>query len=414
MTDALRIGLVICLTLAMGTALAFNGHIVTEGPLELSIAPIADVEDLDRVAGVPPAIRGRDALDTTRPGWPRHVKVTVANKGNSSLAVHLRLAGLVDEWYAVGQTQKRLAIGSGEQAGAVFRIAAGEGVCSALYPVHIYADFEHQGQTLTAHAVQIFASRFARSIAASADPPQLPVNAAPANGALPLWRLRTHRAAWCYYDKPLVYMPAGWQGSSAESSANLSYSRISRGATKNAIVMHPPWKPGGGTIFAEFLLELPAVTPIKLLFANAIRDHTAAEPASDGVTFRVWAGDERLFERHTDSKKWLDAEVDLSEFAGGTILLRLESHPGPKHNTVCDSSYWGEPMIIAGKPPEPMPEVEKEELRASARSLVKAGSGRGFILTLDEQYRAAVILGRRGFADMVIAIGNKDTCVVFD
>jgi hypothetical protein len=240
------------------------------------------------------------------------------------------------------------------------------------------------------------------------------VNAVPANGALPLWQLRTHRAAWCYYDKPLVYMPAGWQGSSAESSANLSYSRISRGATKNAIVMHPPWKPRGGTIFAEFLLELPVVTPIRLAFANAIRDHTAAEPASDGVTFRVWAGDQKLFERHTDSKKWLDAEVDLSEFAGKTILLRLESHPGPKRDTTCDSSYWGEPMIIAGKPPEPMPEVEKEELRASVRSLVKAGSGRGFILTLDEQYRAAVILGRRGFADTVIAIGNKDTCVVFD
>ena len=149
--------------------------------------------------------------------------------------------------------------------------------------------------------------------------------------------------------------------------------------------MHPPWKPGGGTILAEYLLQLPTVRPIQLAFANAIRDHTAAEPPSDGVTFRVWAGNEKLFERHTDSKTWLDAEVDLSKFAGRQILLRLESHPGPKRDTTCDSSYWGEPMVVAGKPPEPMSEDDKEELRESVRSLVRANSGRGFILTLDGQ-----------------------------
>jgi len=30
----------------------------------------------------------------------------------------------------------------------------------------------------------------------------------------------------------------------------------------------------------------------------------AGEPPGDGVTFRVWAGEEKLFERHTASKKW--------------------------------------------------------------------------------------------------------------
>jgi len=392
-SKAPRVGLVVSLALAAGTALAFNGHIVTEGPLELTIGQIADVESL---------------------GEPREVKVTAANKGQSPLAVHLRMAGLVDEWYAVGEGERDLVVVANGMAETTFAIAAREGACSALYPVHIYAEFQDQNRTLTAHAVQIFKSSFSKSLAASAEPPDLAVNTVPVNGVLPLWRLKTHRVAWCYYDKPLVYMPVGWQGSSVESSANFSCDRIARGATRDAIVMHPPWKPGGGTIFAEFLLDLPAVTPIKLTFANAIRDNTPPEPASDGVTFRVWAGDEKLFDRHTDSKKWLDAEVDLSKFAGKTILLRLESHPGPKHDTTCDSSFWAEPVIVAGMLPEPVPEETKEGLRESARSLVKTGSGRGFILTLDPQHRVAVILGRRGFADTVIAIGNKEQCVVFD
>jgi len=393
MTKESVIASAIYLSLAVGTAVAFNGHIVTEGPLKMVIGDIEDVLEI---------------------GTPHQVQVTLSNNGESSLAVRLRIAGLVDEWYPVGQTQTYLVIAPGKEAKASFQIAAGAGACSALYPVHIYANFRHQDQDVTAHAVQILKSSFEKAVRSSRKPLEMLVNIVPANGALPLWLLRTQRVAWCYYDRPLVYMPVGWQGSSAESSANFSYGQLSRGGTRHAIVMHPPWKPGGGTIFAEFLLQLPTVTPIKLIFANAIRDHAATEPASDGVTFRVWAGSEKLFERHTDSKTWVDAEVDLSKFAGEQILLRLESHPGPKRNTVCDSSYWAEPMVVAGKPPQPISEAEKERLRQSARALLKAGSGRGHILTLDEQYRAAIILGTRGFADTVIAIGNKDKCVVFD
>ena len=381
------------LVLLSGRAFAFNGHVVTQGPLKVTIEAIADVIEYEKA---------------------RQVTVTLANTAGAAIRVDLRMSGLVDEWYAVGQTEKSIVIAPGGQANAVFQVAAGYGVCSALYPVHVFADFQYEGRTVTAHAVQIFKSNFEKIVTSSGQPPQIPVNVVPDNGALPLWLLRTQRVAWCYYDKPLVYMPVGWQGSSTESSANFSYGSISRGATKHAIVMHPPWKPGGGTIFAEFSLQLPSVAPIKLVFANTIRDHTATEPASDGVTFRVWADSEKLFERHTDSKKWLDAEVDLSKFAGRRILLRLESHPGPKRDTTCDSSFWGEPMVVAGKLPEPMPEAERESLRRSARMLVKTGNGRGYLFNLDGQYRAVVIPSGQGPADAVIAIGNDKKCVVFD
>jgi len=396
MTKAFRIGFAVLLFLTAGTAIAFNGHIVSEPPLKLVIGDIEDVTDYDK---------------------PEDVKVTVSNTGESSLIVRLQMAGLVDEWYAVGEENKRITVAPGGQAQTVFKVAAGKGAFSALYPVHIYATFQHPDRDVTMHAVQIVKSNFSKAAPSSSEPAELPVNVVPPHGVLPLWLLRTQRVAWCYYDKPLVYMPVGWKGSSVRSSANFSSGLITRGTTKQTIVMHPPWKPGGGTIFAEFLLQLPAVTEMKLVFANAIRDNSETEPASDGVTFRVWAGDEKLFERHTDSKKWLDGEVDLSRFAGRLILLRLESHPGPKRNTTCDSSYWGEPMVVAGTLPPETTDAERQELRRCARELIRsektAGDGE-FVFRLDDDCVAALVLGRSGLFDSAIAFGRGSSNVVFD
>ncbi|HIJ52374.1 MAG TPA: hypothetical protein HPP66_04380 [Planctomycetes bacterium] len=400
---AFGIGLAVSIALTAGAALAFNGHIVTEGPLKLTIDSIEDVTEHNK---------------------PRDVKVTVKNNGDSPLQVRLRMVDLVDEWYAVGKTEKRLAVAPGSEAEAAFRIAAGKGAFSTLYPVHVYATFKHRGQTVTAHPVQIFKSNFSKAIRSSPQANEMPVNIVPANGALPLYQLRSHRVAWRFYDKPLVYMPVGWKGSSSESSASFSNLSVSRGGTKQAIQMHPPWRPEGGTIFAEYLLKLPDITPLKLTFANAIRDHTEAEPPSDGVTFRVWAGDEKLFERHTDSKIWVDGQADLSRFAGKKILLRLESHPGPKRDTTCDSSYWGEPMVVTGTPPPQLSDTQREKLRSRARNIVKSQKTSGnprdslrkneFLFKLEDDYVAALVLGRNGLADSTIAFGDGAHCVVFD
>ena len=393
MKRILTISLITCFYFT-ASAPAFNGHIVTEGPLKLTIGDIQNVTQYDS---------------------PREVSVTLGNSNHSPLNVQLRMAGLVDEWYAVGQTEKRLSIPPRREANATFRIAAGQGGNSALYPVHIYATFQHNRKTLTAHAVQIFLSTFKKPAASSQKPAELPVNIVPAKGALPLWTLQTHRVAWSFYDKPLTYMPVGWKGSCPESSATFSIGQVTRETSRHAIQMHPPWKPHGGTVFAEYFLKLPNVTPIKLTFANAIRDHTDAEPPSDGVTFRVWAGSTKLFEQHTDSKKWLPGHVDLSKFAGKKILLRLESHPGPKRNTTCDSSYWAEPTIIAGlSTAKPVPEADREALRHSARTLVKTANGRGFMFALDDGYRVAFLPYMQAINDAVIAIGNSEKCVVFD
>jgi hypothetical protein len=396
MAKAHYVGFIAFLSLAGGTALAFNGHIVTEGPVRLTIGDIEEVTQYNK---------------------PQDVAVRVRNNGQSPLGIQLRMAGLVDEWYAVGETQRQLEISPGTQAEMTFQIAAGQGTCSALYPVHIYATFQQRGRTVTAHAVQIFESSFRQTLLSSREPPETPVNIVPANGALPLWPLRTYRVAWRYYEQPLVYMPVGWQGSSPRSSATFARGRVTRSSSKQSLTMHPPWKPRGGSIFAEYLLKMPNTVPIRLRFANAIRDHTASEPASDGVTFRVWAGEKKLFERHTLSKQWIDAEVDLSGFAGKKVLLRLESHPGPKRDTTCDSSYWGEPVIIAGVLPQPPSPAEAGRLRGRARNIVesaKASSPTEFAFKLDGQYVAGIALGQNGLADCAIGLGKGGRNVVFD
>ena len=98
----------------------------------------------------------------------------------------------------------------------------------------------------------------------------------------------------------------------------------------------------------------------KFTFSTAIRDNTEKEPPSDGVEFRVLVGPaswpagspepemKEIFRRFTKSKTWEPAEVDLSPFVGEAVRLRLWTGPGPANNTVCDSGYWGNPVIAAG------------------------------------------------------------------
>jgi len=393
---AVIIGFVALFLIHLPGALAFNGHIVTEGPLKITIGQIESPTQFDK---------------------PVEVGVTLGNSGDSELNVKLQLAGLIDQWRPVGETQKELRVAARGTAKAVFQIAAGKGALAALYPVHIYATFRRNGRSTTAHAVRIFESKFSKPTRTAARPSEMPLNIVPANAALPLWTLDTHRVAWRFYDRPLAYTHVGFQGSVRESMADFARRPITRGATKQAIVMHPPWKPTGGTVFAEYLLKLPKVKPITLRFANAIRDHTAEEPPSDGVTFRVWASDQKLFERHTDSKKWVAGAADLSRFAGKRILLRLESHPGPKRNTTCDSSYWGEPTVVAGRVPAAVTDTERQELRSSAVSVAqgKRSPGRNqFAFKLDGGYVVAIALGPQGLADAAVAFADGPRCVVFD
>jgi hypothetical protein len=399
--------------LAVASAEAFNGHVASEGPLTVTIGPVEDVRAFDS---------------------PRRVDVAVENKGDEALKVTLRMGGLVDEWRAVGATEKEVLVKGNSREEAAFVIACGQGAPSALWPVHVWANFEQAGRRQAVHCVQVFKSEFA---AGGTDHGQdarattARATAAPARGALSLLSVDGHRIVWQFFDEAPVAMPVGWRGSEERSRTTFGVGDEFRGARKRALQVHPPWYGKAGTVFVEYNVTLPETKPVALQFANAIRDNGPREPASDGVTFRVWVGDEKLFERHTDSKTWLDAMVDLSRFAGKTVLLRLESHPGPKNDTTCDSCYWAEPTIVAGDPPKRLTSTHRDQLRQEARRLVVAWAscpwthgqdGRAtvtnkpgrFVFALADGCVATVAAGPNGIFDAAIAFGKGDKCVVFD
>jgi hypothetical protein len=377
-------------------ASAFNGERASEGPLTLTIGSIPTITNFNA---------------------PQVFMVVVSNSSAAPLTVDLEVGGLVDETRAVGKTSRRLEVPGLDQRQTTFQFLLGEGSHSALYPVHVWARFQANGKERAAHAVRIFQTDFALSAQRNPAPPELPVCVVPLTGALPLAALTNWQVAWQWFGKSCERLPVRWQGNESRSSANFAKAPVTRGGeTRQALQMHPPYRGGAGTIFAEYRLKLPATAPIRLVFFNAIRDNAPTEPPSDGVTFRVWMDEARLFERHTDAKSWQPGEADLSAFAGKEILLRLECHPGPKNDTTCDSAFWGDPTLVVGAAPRILSAVEKAEQMERARRAVAGGvsSRNEFVTTLVDGQRAAIVLGPNGFTDAAFAFGSGEQAVAFE
>ncbi len=348
---------------------AFNGHVGTAGPVTVTIGEV----------------KGVSRYDTPYP-----VMVSVKNTGGETLSVTMEVRDLVDEFKCVGENRKTISVSGGKTESVQFQIASSPGAFAALYPVHVYASFESGGKKQTIHCVQIFETVFEpkRSIADIAD-----VVTIPADGAVLLTDIRSQQILWQYFDKPMVSQPIGWRGSVESSGANFEIYDITRDTTKKSLAMHPTWRNGAGTIFAQYKIKLPDTKPITFSFSNAIRDITPPEPPSDGVTFRVWVGDKTVYEKHTDSKIWIDGAADLSEFAGQEILLRMECHPGPKKDTTCDSAFWGDPVIASGG----QTGVETREMQ----------SPKAFLFALADGYKATVVGGPHGIFDGAISFGRN-------
>ncbi|MDQ0288128.1 hypothetical protein [Oligosphaera ethanolica] len=382
-TACSKIAIVMALAAAILPLAAWNGHEQRVGDFTLLIHEIPDV----------PA-----------PAEPTSAVVTLTNAGATAVSGELRVHKLVDDWRAVGPAVQRVTVPAGESTSVTFQIASGPFVFSALYPLHIQATLQQGDEAIVIDAVRIFTVNAKRGIADATltAPPELPALLLPANGMLRLLGQTNVRVAWNYYDQPLQYKPIGWLGSDSTSRAHVSYSRTTRGDTRSCLNMHPTWYPGGGTVLCDYRVQLPAVTPIRFTFANALRDSSATEPLSDGVDFRVWVldGDAEpatLFSQFTDSKTWLPGEVDLSAYAGKDVILRLESHPGPNRDTQVDSCFWAEPTLSAGTPPVFAPASEPPAALKLAAARLLGGSAQAIPgatalpLAGDSGVRAAVV-----------------------
>ena len=128
------------------------------------------------------------------------------------------------------------------------------------------------------------------------------------------------------------------------------------------IFMHCPWRGGKGTASAEYSLAMPEAARIRLALQIGLRP---GAKGTDGVTYRVKADDEALFDEHCTWKEFRSFEVDLSAFAGKRVGLGLQVDPGPARETADDWSLWRDVRILAGTP-EQIAEAN-ERLAAEAR-----------------------------------------------
>jgi len=288
---------------------------------------------------------------------PASYSVVIENKAENAVAGRLRMEG-IDGWKAEPPAAE-FRVGPRSSARVDFTVTPPSLVFPAHYPIHVYAEFPFEGAQLTAHPILVVETKFGLSARPRAALEWKPFEAAP-DSRLALWRLPVFRAVIHSASRAPLVMPVGWQGSEPDSRASLQWNmRVDRGGIREGISMHPPYSAGRvGSIIAEIPLKLPS-QPVKLTFANAVRTPDPGGKA-DGVTFRVRVADagapegalgEVIFSRHSNSHVWEEGQADLSRYAGQSIVLQLESHPGPANNTNYDMSYWAEPALIAGSPP---------------------------------------------------------------
>lgn len=368
---------VLLLGLAAGSARAYTPPVDTAGPLTVRI----DGPEL-----------------VTEADTPVPVAVVLENKGDAPLQGTLRLA-VIDHWRAEPAEAISFSVTAQGSVTKAFRIVAGRGTYSAHYPVHAFAEFKLDGKTHEAHPILILQTKLPAPPSAAATVEWKP-QAMPNPGRLALWSMPTRRTVVEVFDAPPQVMPVGWHGSEEHTGASASLRTVTlAGQSRDALVMHPPWMGGRvGAVLTEYPLTLPQATPLALEFVNAVQ----AVGQSDGVTFRVRvlaidapAGKpgELVYDRHTTERTWHAARADLSRWAGQTVRVQLESHPGPKHNTGWDESYWGEPTLVAGTAPTPRPFPPADT----------AGSQRlGAIVVGGTEYEVRVWPGQRGLLDAAI------------
>ena len=344
-------------------------------------------------------IEGPEKLDSAA-SLP--MAVVVENGGAEAATGRVRLYG-VDGWAAAPDGDQPFTAAPGGQVRLEFTVSPGADSFNAAYPLHAVAELDAPREGCAGlHAILITEMR-------RPDPPRPARTEAwrpwVVDGTAPkaLLRYPARRAVWQVFGAEAHTSGADWSGGDPATGASVDYATArAHPDNRDTLAMHPCWRGGAGTVMAEFALQLPEA-PCRLTFANAVRDTNPGEPASDGVTFRVRAlpfdapdGEFGgvLFERHTDAKVWTEGEADLSRWAGKAVRLQLESHPGPKNETTCDESHWGNPMIVPAAP------------QNAAENAAAAPLPLGAITCGGRTYTVAVTPGRRGLLDGKIQLAD--------
>lgn len=298
------------------------------------------------------------------PGEQTSVTVTVFNKTDKTATATVTVHKLVDDWKVIGDSTQKVELPPNSQKDLLFKIASGPFVFNAHYPVHAHAVFTSEGtKPETLDAVRVFLvqeNKLGVNLPKQSDIPVIAVND---DSSLCLAEHVSEASIeWTYFGQSTNYCSIGWKGHISESGANVNSDYQTRpdadgkSTTYRAIFMHPPWRPAEGTTAITFRLKLPDSNDIRFLFSRSQRKEKPSEPRSDGITYTIQAAETgqpltTLYNRHENIRVWKDEDIDLTAFAGKTIDLRLEVHPGPNKNSACDAAYWGRVLIQTGKQP---------------------------------------------------------------
>lgn len=359
------------------------------------------------VAG-PLEVRIEGPVEWDRLETPVPVRVTIENRSAEVIQGTVELK-VIDRWRAEPAGPLAFSVQGTGKTTAEFRVTAGAGSYSAHYPLHALVRFQAGGQEHVAHPILVVATSFPSAGLARPELPWKPVRLAP-HSCLALWQIAARRVVVAVFGQPPRVMPLGWQGSELQTGGTVQVDQpVVGGQHRQGLRMHPPWQKGQvGTVWVEYPVVLPPDGPVRLDFANAM----TPEGHSDGVTFRVRVAEwdapadqpgKVVFERHTAAKTWEPGQADLSPWAGRTVRVQLESHPGPKNNTGWDSCFWAEPTLSAGQPPAPSP-FPPRELGGSRRLGAAGHAG---------QFAVHVWPGRRGLLDAPVAFVRGGRMLAF-
>lgn len=320
-------------------------------------------------------------VQLTRPGTAMVVEVTLLNAASAPLTGTLRL-GVIDGW-KVEPPAAEFRAPAGQSVELRYQVTAALKLYNADYPIHAYAEFDHEGRHYTAHPILMMEGRLA-------NPPrgELPVEwkpvSVPANGVLGLQRLPVHReVSTCTTVGAPVTADETFQSAPA-----IAFDRsVRRGELRHAIAMHlgergPSFRERIEETRVEYPLTLPDAKPLHLTFGTAIGDSGSAIFRVIVAPFANPSAGYTLLERTVDRPAWHSEEVDLDRFAGQSILLQLQARS--EANT---EALWAEPTLISGVPKEP----ERFPPESETGSRLLASTSRGYEIRLWP--------GRRGLLD---------------
>ncbi|MCS7225182.1 MAG: DUF5696 domain-containing protein [Armatimonadetes bacterium] len=349
---------------------------------------------------------------------PVPMSILISNAGRHRIVADLSLK-LIDGWRAQGPDPARVTVAGGETIEVPFSVVAAADSYRAHYPVHLFARWTENGKSHNAHCVLVTEFVGPRAVTPVKDPTVRLTD----GGSVALWRTGKHQVLYESPTGKLLTMPTGWWGTEEETGTHSVVTEVDRGGRKAALAVHPPWRKGPGTMFLEWMVQLPKKKPLLLDLSFAIRDHDPQkEPPSDGVTVRAWVGIlfdpavwKKVKEVHSDSKTWVPFQVDLSEFAGQTIGLRLEVHPGPKNDTTCDLAFLGEPYLLSGRqPPLPVTAPKSDRVQTTDQAttirlfLAQKALQWGLVSKADEPILRRLLKSVKGQRSTVSAEWDKD------